>query len=702
MFHFRRSWQTTAILLSGATISESLLLNLDSQLDENTHSRSIVSGAVGFAIYRILGNSLPPRHASGNTLKTLQFILKNEENFENAKKFWVLNRLVDLGEAAAVKEIITAAGQEFIEIPFLPEAHYNAFLDVSGLPKPFEDGYSEFTSPTLATLRHEWMIRHKSLQIVNINHARNVALKHGRATARWTLVLDGGVAFNRVGWDRFVEHTKNDDVSKFILIPMSRITTTDVFDSIKLNVYAGEEPQIALRFDSEDTFDETLRYGNANKTELFKCIGFPGAWDSAVQAPWDKRSIIRSKDAGLFSKAGLVIRLPTGAGGKTEKDSEARWISRFEGVDSLSTQLDVAEATKRFDKNRLFHAYGKWDPKYSELLEAACEGCMKDRILSVLDKRSIAPSGDPKDFICPPRYVKARDGTILDATAIEGDDSKDLVGFHRFLRHSSILAYGGLVLGKPDYSLRALEYLKVWMVDDTTRMNPHLNYAQYAGKDARPRPTGLVVARDLWLLPQTIDLLRASGVLASTDEVKINWWCKQMLRGLAKSEQFQSALSYQNNISTWAAVIVTSLSLHSGELVSAMPMIRHAIVKFTEQVGHLNMQHYELKRSRPLHYSLFNLAGWCALSNILKRVGIDLLQYRGQSGESLQGAIRFLSHARELFPDYKDDAAVFDKRIDVTMSLLGLKLESEPTPSFMHNKDWGFAPLWPCLKPDEN
>ncbi len=654
----------------------------------------------GFALYRILGNSLPPRHAAGNTVKNLQFILKNEDAFADTKKIWILNTFIDAAEAADIRNIITAAGQDYIEIPFSAAAHYDAFLDVSGLPKPFEEDYVKSQTPPLSNLRFEWMIRHKSLQIANINHARNVALRQGRKIARWTLPLDGGVFVNSAGWTSFVDRVTADQTSKFMLIPMARVTSIENVNDVKMGTHADEEPQIAIRWDAEDEFDERLRYGNANKTELFKRIGFPGIWDRGMKAPWDKHPTEKSKNAGFYGVGGLVVRLPTGAIGNTEKNSQTRWASRFDGIETLSASLDLAEASQRFDKSRLLHGYGRLKPRFAAQLEALCEDCMNDDVLSILDQKSIAPSGDPKDFICSPRYSKLPGATDDIQSLAKASYTQDVAGLDRFLRHSSILAYGGHALGQARFSHRAVEFLKVWMVNDKTRMNPHLKYAQYSGKDDGPEPPGIVVARDLWLLPQTIDLLRASGVLEAADDVKVQWWCKQMVRGLSKSEQFQSALSYRNNISTWAAAIVASLSLHTGELASSMILFRRAMVKFAEQVGHLNVQYFEMGRARPLHYCLFNLAGWCVLASIFKRVGIDILKYQGRDGENLQGAIRLLSQTRELFVDYHSNAAEFDVRIDVTLSLLGVSTTAEVPSSFMFNRDWGFAPLWPVCAPN--
>ena len=53
-----------------------------------------------FILYRILGNDLPPRHGSRQTLENLRFLLDNEPDFPDLEKRWVVNRIAD-GEREA-------------------------------------------------------------------------------------------------------------------------------------------------------------------------------------------------------------------------------------------------------------------------------------------------------------------------------------------------------------------------------------------------------------------------------------------------------------------------------------------------------------------------------------------------------------------------------------------------------------------------
>ena len=68
-----------------------------------------------FCVSRILGNELPPRDEKGSRIKSLQFILDNE-NF-GLNRMWVLNRIHDKERLEIFKKML---GKEPIfEIPFV-------------------------------------------------------------------------------------------------------------------------------------------------------------------------------------------------------------------------------------------------------------------------------------------------------------------------------------------------------------------------------------------------------------------------------------------------------------------------------------------------------------------------------------------------------------------------------------------------------
>lgn len=60
-----------------------------------------------FAMYRIIGNSLPPRHALGENLRAVEHVLKHEPAFPGCRRNWVVNRLVNPREKATITQLLS-------------------------------------------------------------------------------------------------------------------------------------------------------------------------------------------------------------------------------------------------------------------------------------------------------------------------------------------------------------------------------------------------------------------------------------------------------------------------------------------------------------------------------------------------------------------------------------------------------------------
>ena len=109
-----------------------------------------------FVVTRILGNDLPPRHYKKQTLLNLQFILENEPDFQNCKKTYILNRIIDKEVEKEIIDLLELKKQEFIHIPF----HLDEY-DVS------------------------WDSVKKMQKIIELNKARNIAIEEGLKNASW-------------------------------------------------------------------------------------------------------------------------------------------------------------------------------------------------------------------------------------------------------------------------------------------------------------------------------------------------------------------------------------------------------------------------------------------------------------------------------------------------------------------------------------
>ncbi len=199
-----------------------------------------------YAIVRILGNDLIPRHGKGQTIANLRFTLMHETAFPHCKKLWIVNRIVNEDDEMAVIRLLEQHNQTYIRIPFETE------------------GYD---------LR--WTRYEKLHYIIKLNHARNRALEEGRKLAKWIFPFDSNVFVTDDGWQNITFYMENLS-NRLFKVTMYRIreSNDEVFNFDPKN-YDRQEPQVAVHRDLFDTFDQSIAYANGNKEEfLFR---FPKA-----------------------------------------------------------------------------------------------------------------------------------------------------------------------------------------------------------------------------------------------------------------------------------------------------------------------------------------------------------------------------------------------------------------------------------------
>lgn len=653
-----------------------------------------------FAMFRIIGNALPPRHSRSDNVRAVEYILKNEPRFGDCQRIWILNRILNPVEKAAILQPIKSAGEEVIDLPFDAAAHYRAFLDVTGLPlerRLFGDvGKVNRNRP----LELEWIIRHKSQTLVGINSARNHALKLGRERADWTLVLDGGVVFTPEGWSAFVSGLRSRVNEKFAVIDLRRTFDWHAVEPSR-NDDGVEEPQIAFHRSSTDLFDERLRYGNRNKVELLKRIGVDGPWLAWRSARWDVDVPIASPDKGAFLRAGFVVRLPAGEENGESAVTRLRFVNRFLGVAQRSAEVDLLFARSCRNAEREFTVgippAGK--AFSSSPLESQVGTWLAESDRFVTGKQ--APPHlrlDPHDYYSAAPYWSADgqryDGIVQDERSPDDPQSGhfDRASMLRFVRKVYGLTLAGRLLGRRDLFERPAALLRAWFLDPATRMNPTMRHAQVIPGNTDTNDVGIIEFREYCYLPYAICLLEREGVLSPEDADGIRKWFATFLEDCESAGITSSALDRRNNIATWAAAVFGTMALFVNRFSMAFAIVRTSPLRLGAQLGALSLQPHETERTRPLHYSLFNLSGWWSMMRLGQEFGIDLDGFAGSGGESLRQAVSFCADNRRRFGDYQDNGADFD----VWLDLLGTLFSPVSHRSGLHmvtNAYWGLPPV---------
>jgi hypothetical protein len=332
-----------------------------------------------FFLCRIIGNDLPPRHASGQSRANIEFILRHEPELPGCEKFWLVNRIAYAAERNAVIDLLEEHGQSYRYIPFWMDEYARIEDDLACLPRPdFELSPAYETLAPVVWLAAEMAVRRpKNLYAMNNNGARNLALAIGRSRAGWVLPWDGNCFLTAGAWASLRSAILGSPDVPYFIVPMARVSDNAELLREGYAPPALEEPQIVFRADTREVFDERYPYGRHPKVELLWRLGVPGRWDEPYRNPgdFDPPRPGLCAQAGQFATAGWVGRLSSG---RTEFEvGEGSLIqrgrARARAIIRFLDRLDATAIAQRLDP----HALTFFDEQKLAALAAARDGSAK-------------------------------------------------------------------------------------------------------------------------------------------------------------------------------------------------------------------------------------------------------------------------------------------------------------------------------------
>jgi hypothetical protein len=698
--------------------------------DERPISRS----ADTFVLYRIIGNDLRPRHAAGQSRANVAFILAQEPTFADCEKRWILNRIHDSDEESAIIELLELHDQPYLRLPFEEQAYQRTGWDPAGLPMAdmvLHKRFERLTSPVEWRRMAAHVRRHKNLYAMNSNGARNAALADGRGRAKWVMPFDGNCFFTRAAFESLRSAVTDAPWHPYFVVPMARMTSNeDVFVS-GFHPDPTEEPQLMFRTDATEIFDECFPYGSRPKVELLWRLGVPGVWDGYKSFAYDLPRPARSPEAGTAGRAGWVVRLFSGRGDLEVGDGSAkrRWSERNQSIVDTLDHIDavVLEGTLSdepvfYDPARIRALQGNTNGPLRRELHVAAEAALLRGPYSVVFKPGLPPSGNPHDYFSVAPYFwpnpVTRSGRPF--VRVDGcrnplaDDYGPDVPFDRgrvdgCFRDVTVLCLASTAIGDRRYALRARQLLRTWFTEPTTRMTPHLRFAQvrFDRRGDEGQGFGLIEFRDVAYLLDGIRLLEADGLLPDEEREGLRAWFGEYLQWLEQSPQGQAECRKRNNHGVYYDMQLGAIALFLGDLRLAALVRNRNRLRLLAQVRPDGALPEELDRATPRHYVAFSLAGWSALARVCSHMGDDLWGVSGGARQNLPGAFTWLAEA-EKTPDWRaqgDGGFPVERLVPLWADLRahnpsvvhGAHVSQEDAPAILSSA-FGIPPFWKLLR----
>jgi hypothetical protein len=319
----------------------------------------------------------------------------------------------------------------------------------------------------------------------------------------------------------------------------------------------------------------------------------------------------------------------------------------------ISDKFTVLDHTKLLKvKEGIAQGADKYMPAYRKLLAQADES-LEATPTSVVQKNTVAPSGDKHDYFSLAPYWwpdpdKAdglpwirKDGEVNPMTRGENVDTG---AKNKLFNHIKTLSLAYFFSGDNQFAAKTKELLRVWFINETTKMNPHLDYAQGIPGRNTGRGFGIIDFHGILNVVTALDILKAGNTLEPEIEMPMKKWLTDYLNWLQTSEFGIFEKTRKNNHGTLYDVQVVSLLLFFERTVEARKILESVTEnRIMHQIEPDGSQPHELKRTKSMTYSILNLSGLTKLAFLGRKEGvaIDLWQDKSTSG-TLKKAHEFL------------------------------------------------------------
>lgn len=297
----------------------------------------------------------------------------------------------------------------------------------------------------------------------------------------------------------------------------------------------------------------------------------------------------------------------------------------------------------------------KTNRKYSlaieKLLNEAHEA-LKCGPYSVMYKSGITPSGNRHDYwsIAPYWWPDSSKNNGLPYIRQDGvfnpegyTDKYDKKSFILLRNSVTYLSLAYFITEEETFAEYCAKLVRNWFVNPATKMNPNMSYAQGIPGIVNGRKEGVLETERLLYIVDSIILISESTHWTKDDDLSFKEWLSQYVNWLESDKFALDERNAHNNHGTWYDAQYVTYLVFLEKLSKAATYIETvSIPRLESQILPDGRMPEELNRTRPFHYTLYNLEPFTILAILGDKVGVDLWNYESVNGSSLKIAFDFI------------------------------------------------------------
>jgi hypothetical protein len=193
------------------------------------------------------------------------------------------------------------------------------------------------------------------------------------------------------------------------------------------------------------------------------------------------------------------------------------------------------------------------------------------------------------------------------------------------------------------YAKHAAAQVRAWFIDERTRMNPHLKYAQAIHGVTIGRGTGIIDTLHLVEVARAVGVLEGSGFPAPAELAVIKQWFADYLAWMTTDPNGIQERDAKNNHGTcWVLQVAAFARLTGNQQLVSYCRDRFKTVLLPNQVAPDGSFPQELRRTKPYGYSLFNLEAMAAICELLSTPEDNLWDFELADGRCMRKAMEFM------------------------------------------------------------